>query len=63
MYALSCYLQSTQPRIAAYAKLCRRINTSDQVPATSELVKFFGFETVEAFEKDWVEFIKSRDFK
>jgi len=63
MYALSCYLQSTQPRIAAYAKLCRRINTSDQVPAPSELVKFFGFETVEAFEKDWVEFIKSRDFK
>jgi hypothetical protein len=63
MYALSCYLQSTQPRIAAYAKLCRRINTSDQVPAPSELVKFFGFDTVEAFEKDWVEFIKSRDFK
>ena len=63
MYALSCYLQSTQPRISAYAKLCRRINTSDQVPAPSELVKFFGFETIEAFEKDWVEFIKSRDFK
>ncbi|MFT5904680.1 MAG: hypothetical protein ACI9E1_000265 [Cryomorphaceae bacterium] len=63
MYALSYYLQSTQPRIAAYAKLCRRINTSDQVPAASELVKFFGFETIEAFEKDWVEFIKSRDFK
>jgi hypothetical protein len=63
LYALSCYLQSTQPRIAAYAKLCRRINTSDQVPALSEFVKFFGFETVEAFEKDWVEFIKSRDFK
>jgi hypothetical protein len=63
LYALSCYLQSTQPRIAAYAMLCRRINTSDQVPALSEFVKFFGFETVEEFEKDWVEFIKSRDFR
>jgi hypothetical protein len=63
LYALSCYLQSTQPRIAAYAKLCRRINTSDQVPAVSEFVKFFGFETVEEFEKDWIEFIESRDFR
>lgn len=63
IYALSCYLQSTQPRIAAYAKLCRRINTSDQVPAITEFVQFFGFDTIEAFEKDWVEFIKSRDFK
>lgn len=63
LYALSCYLQSTQPRIAAYAKLCRRINTSDQVPAITEFVQFFGFETIDAFEKDWVEFIKSRDFK
>lgn len=63
MYALSCYLQSTQPRIAAYAKLCKRISTSNQVPDISEFVKFFGFESVDAFEKDWVEFIKSRDFK
>jgi|TARA_B110000908_G_scaffold75455_1_gene90860 hypothetical protein len=63
MYSLSYFMQSTQPRIAAYAKLCRRINTSDQVPAPSELVKFFGYETVDAFEKDWTEFVKSRDFK
>ncbi|MGJ8657882.1 MAG: hypothetical protein ACSHX6_15650 [Akkermansiaceae bacterium] len=63
MYALSYYMQSTQPRIAAYAKLARRINTSSQVPAVSEIVKFFGFETVEEFEKDWIEFIKSRDFR
>lgn len=63
MYALSYYMQSTQPRIAAYAKLCRRVNTSDQIPVASELVKFFGFETIAEFEKDWTEFIKSKDFK
>lgn len=63
MYSLAYYLQSTQPRVAAYAKLCKRINTSDQVPALTEFVKFFGFETIAAFEKDWTEFVKSRDFK
>lgn len=63
MYSLSCYMQSTQQRIAAYAELARLINTSDQVPAPSELVKIFGFNTVQEFEASWTEYVKSRDFK
>ena len=63
IYSLSYYLQSTQKRIAAYAKLARQINTSDQIPAPSELAKIFGFDSLEAMEKDWIEFIKSRNFK
>jgi len=63
MYAFSCYLQSTQKRIANYAQLVRRINTSDQIPAPSEMAKMFGFDSVEAMQKDWIEFIESRDFK
>ena len=62
MYSLSCYMQSTQKRIASYAKLIRRVNTSDQVPVPGEFVKFFDFETVEEFEEDWTEFVKSSDF-
>lgn len=63
MYALSYYLQSTQKRIASYAKFVRRINTSDQIPAPSEMAKMFGFDSVEAMQKDWIEFIVSKDFK
>lgn len=63
MYSLSCYMQSTQKRIAAYAKLARQINTSDQVPEINEMAKIFGFASAKEMEKDWIEFIKSRDFK
>ncbi len=63
MYSLSCYMQSSQQRIASYAKLVRLINTSAQIPETTELVKIFGFDTIEDFEKNWIEFVTSKDFK
>ena len=63
MYSLSCYMQSSQKRISSYAKLVRFINTSDQIPDTTELVKIFGFETIIDFEKSWIEFVTSKDFK
>ena len=63
MYSLSCYMQSSQKHIASYAKLARLINTSDQIPDTTELVKIFGFETIKDFEKSWIEFVTSKDFK
>lgn len=63
MYSLSCYMQSTQKRIAAYAKLARLINTSDQIPDPTELVKIFGFDSIGDFEKDWIAFVVSKDFK
>ena len=63
IYSLSCYMQSSQKRIAAYAKLARLISTSDQIPETTELVKIFGFDSIAEFEKDWIAFITSKDFK
>jgi len=63
MYSLSCYMQSSQQHIASYAKLVRLINTSDQIPDTTQMVQIFEFETIEDFEKSWVEFITSKDFK
>jgi hypothetical protein len=43
--------------------MIRRIETSKQVPLPIEMAKIFGFDTVEAFEQDWVQFIKDGDFK
>jgi len=63
MYSLSCYMQSSQQHIASYAKLVRLINTSVQIPETTEMVKIFGFETIKDFEKSWIEFVTSKDFK
>ena len=63
MYALSSYLQSSQKRIANYATFVRLTNSSKQIPAPSEMANIFGFDSVEDFQADWVEFIKSRDFK
>jgi len=63
MYSLSCYMQSSQQHIASYAKLVRLINTSDQIPDTTQMVQIFGFKTIEDFEKSWVEFVTSKDFK
>lgn len=63
MYSFSSYMQSTPKRIAAYAKLTRLIHTSNQIPDTTEMAKIFGFDTVDAFEKDWAEFILSKDFR
>ncbi|SHK00364.1 hypothetical protein SAMN02745181_3004 [Rubritalea squalenifaciens DSM 18772] len=63
MYSFSAYMQSTPKRIAAYSKLTRRIHTSNQIPDPSEMARIFGFETVEAFQKDWAEFIMSKDFR
>lgn len=63
MYSFSAYMQSTPARLANYAKLTRLIHTSNQIPEQSEIALIFGFDTVEAFEKDWKDYIESNDFK
>lgn len=63
MYSFSSYMQSTPKRIASYAKLTRQIHTSNQIPDTSEIARIFGFDSVEAFTKDWSDYIKSNDFR
>lgn len=63
IYSFAYYMQSDSKRLAAFAKMIRRIESSNQIPPAEEIAKIFGFETVEAFEKDWETFIKEGDFK
>lgn len=63
IYSLACYMQGDSKRLAAFAKMIRRIESSNQIPVPQEIATIFGFESVEAFEADWVKFIKEGDFK
>lgn len=63
IYSFACYMESDSKRLAAFAKMIRRIEASQQIPAPEEFAKIFGFETVEALEADWTTFIKEGDFK
>ena len=63
IYSFAYYMQSTPGRLSAFAKMIRRSGTSSQIPASIEIAKIFGFDSVEALEADWIEFIKSTKFK
>ena len=63
IYSFAYYMESDSARITAFADMVRRIESNNQVPAPIEMAKIFGFETVEAFQNDWIEFIKSTSFK
>ncbi len=63
IYSFAYYMQSTPERVSAFATLVRRAAISNQIPASIEIARIFGFKSVEALEKDWIEFIESRDFK
>jgi hypothetical protein len=63
IYSFAYYMQSDSKRLAAFAKMIRRVESSNQIPSPEEIAKIFGFETVAAFEADWATFIKEGDFK
>lgn len=63
VYSLANYLQSTPKRVCAFARTVRRIESNNTMPELEELAKIYGFDSVEAMEKDWIEYIKSNDFK
>lgn len=63
MYSFSAYMESTPARLACYASMVRRIESSKQIPVPEEIAKIFGFETVEALEADWKLFITEGKFK
>ncbi len=63
MYSFSAYMESTPARLASFAAMVRRIESSKQIPAPVEIAKIFGFETVEALEADWKLFITEGKFK
>ena len=48
----------------SWAKTLRKlVRKGDVKPDLEKLARIFGFETVEAFQNDWIEFIKSTSFK
>ncbi|MGJ8696819.1 MAG: hypothetical protein ACSHYF_10900 [Verrucomicrobiaceae bacterium] len=63
IYSFAYYMQSESGRLTSFANMIRRIESNSQVPAPIEIAKLFGFETVEAFDADWTEFVKSTKFK
>lgn len=63
IYSFAYYMQSDSKRLSSFAKMIRRVESSNQIPPAEEIAKIFGFETVGAFETDWETFIKEGDFK
>jgi len=63
IYSFAYYMQSDAARLSSYAAMVRRIESSNQIPELIEIASLFGFETLEALQEDWVEFIKSTDFR
>jgi len=63
IYSFAYYMQSDSARLAAFAQMIRRIESSNQIPAGIEIARIFGFEDVESLEADWTKFIAEGDFK
>ncbi|WP_035612128.1 hypothetical protein [Haloferula sp. BvORR071] len=63
VYSFGSYMESTPARLANFAALVRRVETSKQIPAPIEVAKIFGFESVADFEADWKKFILEGNFK
>ena len=63
MYGLARYMQSTPVRMKNFSTFLDRVDTSQAIPKPIELAKMFGFDDVAAFEADWIEYLKSSEFK
>ena len=63
MYGFARYMQSTPDRISKFSKVMERVDTSRSIPVPLEMSKLFGFETVQEFETDWINYLKSSAFK
>ena len=63
MYGFARYMQSTPDRISKFSKVMERVDTSRSIPVPLEMAKLFGFETVQEFESDWINYLKSTAFK
>jgi hypothetical protein len=63
MYSFSAYMESTPARLACFAAMVRRIESSKQIPVPEEIAKIFGFESTAALEADWKLFVTEGKFK
>jgi len=63
IYSFVYYMESDAKRLCAFAKMIRRIESSNQIPPADEIAKIFGFDSVSGFEADWKKFITDGEFK
>ncbi len=63
IYSFVYYMESDAKRLCAFAKMIRRVESSNQIPPAAELAKIFGFDSVADFETDWKKFITDGEFK
>lgn len=63
IYSFAYYCNSTPERLSGFANLVRRVESSKQIPEPIEFARIMGFDSVEALQKDWVEFVVSTSFK
>jgi hypothetical protein len=63
VYSFANYLQSNPKRVSAFARMIRRVESNNTIPEPEELAKIYDFDSVEKMEADWIEYIKSNEFK
>ena len=63
IYSFAYYMESDAKRLSAFAKMVRRVETSNQIPPAEEIAKIFGFDSVSDFNTDWKKFISEGAFK
>lgn len=63
IYALVDFMHSSQDRITAFSKLIDTIDKAKQIPDVTDITKLFGYATPEEFQKAWLEWMKSPQFK
>lgn len=63
MYSFGYYVQSDLEKLDAYSELLRKVKADREVPEASEIAEIFGFDSVQAFNESWTEFVKSSAFK
>ena len=63
IYSFAFYCNSTPERLSGFANLVRRVESSNQIPEAIEFARLMGFDSVDALQKDWVEFVTSTSFK
>ncbi len=62
IFALTYFLVSTDENITKYQKLVERSRQGEKI-TKSVLLEVYGYEDEAALEKDWYEFMESRDFR
>lgn len=63
MHSLMHYCQSSPKRLAAFARFTLAVKENQGLPGVDEMAKIYGFDSVTAMEEDWVNYLKSSEFK